>query len=312
MDDQPQDKKTLRQRLQQAIEDVKELGGWPAIKSGEWLLPLVQKSLRTYYENTNVGYFREKYPRASDDEIVAILTKVAAKNAAILGAITGASVSANEISLIVTGAATGGLSLPAQATIAGLTLAGEAVLLIRLQLQLIANIARIIGAPLDPNDPEDVLLIFGFAVGGVGAELAGTTGARIAGHLAKTTIRHQISGRTLVALKVFARALGLKVLQRTILKYAVPLVSMLVGGGWNYATTQKIGKIAAEHLRKLSEKRTRPRSTRVRRKKPATSRRKKSPAAEIASATPAAPPRSQSKSKRLKRKPAPRKRRPEQ
>lgn len=174
---------------------------------------------------------------------------------------------------------TGGLSLPAQATIAGLALAGEAVLFIRLQLQLIANIARITETPLNPDDPEDVLLIFGFALGGIGADIVGSTGAKVAGHLAKTAVRQQIRGKTLEALKGAARVLGLKVLQRTIIKYAVPLVSMVVGGGWNYVTTQKIGRIAAQHFRETSKKRAHtPKVPARRRKKAASARRSKPPA----------------------------------
>ncbi len=255
MDDQPQDKKTIRQRLQQALNEIKELGGWAAFKSGEWLLPLVQNAFRTYYANANADYFRKKYPRASDDEIIAKLTGVAAKNAAILGAVTGASVSANEIASIVTGTASGGLSLPAQATILGLSLASEAVLLARFQLQLIANIAKIVGVPLDPDDPEDVLVVLGFALGGAGAEAVGKFGAKAAGHLTKAAIRRQISGKALEALKAAARRIGVKLLQRSIIKYAVPIASMLIGGGWNYATTKKVGSIATDHFRKAARER---------------------------------------------------------
>src|SRR5687767_9263672 len=97
MDDQPQDKKTIRQRLKETIEEIKKLGGWDAFRNGDWLLNLIKRAFRAYYNNANAEYFRGKYPRASENEIIKKLTSVAARNAGLLGVVTGASVSANEI-----------------------------------------------------------------------------------------------------------------------------------------------------------------------------------------------------------------------
>lgn len=274
MDTQPQDKKTLSQRLHQAIAEIKELGGLSAFKTGEWLLPLVRKSFQSYLKNAQVDHFRKKYPRASDDEIIKKLTAVAAKNAAIIGGITGAGVSANEVTAIIAGTASGGLSLPVQLSATALALAAEAITLVHIQIQLVANIAKILKVPLSPDDPEDVLLILAFAVGGAGIEGLGNLGAKTAGHLTKTAIRRHISGTTLEAVKRIAAKLGLKILQRSIIKYTVPLASVLVGGGWNYVTTKKVGNIASKHFRDAFRERAevspsqRPRATAAKRKSP--------------------------------------------
>ena len=158
MNNQQPDKATLKKWVQEAVGWVKEIG-WPAFKNGEWLPILVRKSFKAYYDNANAAYFLRKYPGQPKDAIVKKLTIVAAKNAAILGAITGAAVSVDEIVALVTTAPSGGLSLPAQIT-AGLTaLAAEAVVLIGIQLKLIAEIAKLLGVHLNPEDPEDILLI---------------------------------------------------------------------------------------------------------------------------------------------------------
>ena len=175
---------------------------------------------------------------------------MAAKNAAILGAVTGAAVSIDEITALIAAIPTLGLNVPAQIAVAGTALAAEAVVLIRLQLHLIANIAKLLGVPLNPDDPEDVLLVLEFAFGGAGAEEAGKFAAKTAGAVAKRIIRKKISGETLEALKKFGAKLGIKILQGSIIKYAVPLVSSVVGGTWNYMTTTKVGGIAAAHFRK--------------------------------------------------------------
>ncbi len=254
MNDRPENKKTLKQWVQEAKGWVTEIG-WPAFKNGDWLFLVIQRSFKAYYDNANADYFRRKYPRLDDDAIIKKLSTVAAKNAAILGAITGAAVSFDEIAALVVAIPAGGLNLPAQITLATTALAAEAIVLVRIQLHLIANIARLLEVPLNPDDPEDVLLILQFAFGGAAAEEVGKFAAKTAGRVTKRIIRKKLSGETLVALKKWAAKLGLKVLQRSIIKYAVPIVSSVIGATWNYMTTAKVGGIAANHLRKSRSER---------------------------------------------------------
>ena len=89
MSNQQPDKATLRSWVQEAAGWVKEIG-WPVFKNDEWLPILVRKSFKSSYENARAAYFLRKYPGQRKDAIVKKLTIVAAKNAAILGAITGA------------------------------------------------------------------------------------------------------------------------------------------------------------------------------------------------------------------------------
>jgi hypothetical protein len=89
MSNQQPDNATLKRWVQEAAGWVKEIG-WPAFKNDEWLPILVRKSFKSYYENASAAYSRRKYPGQTKDAIVKKLTIVAAKNAAMLGAITGA------------------------------------------------------------------------------------------------------------------------------------------------------------------------------------------------------------------------------
>ena len=245
--EQVEEKEALRQRWEDAKKEIIELGGWQGFKSGVWLLRLIQKSFGNYYERANAQYFREKYPRLDTEAIANKLTRVASRNSAILGAVVGAAVSTNEIIALIT-AAEGGVGLPANVAIAFAAIAGEAVLLVRMQLQLVANLAKLHGAPLDPDDPEDILTIFAFAVGGSVAELAGKAGMKIGGRLTEKAVRRYISKQVLAALKSIGRRLGIKILQRTIIKYAVPLASMGIGSTWNYFATRTVGRLARRHF----------------------------------------------------------------
>lgn len=240
-------KENLRNQLEDAGKTVEELGGLPAFKSGRWLLDLIKKSFKNYWERANADYFRAKYKSKDTDFIVSRLTEVAARNAALVGALTGAVVSTDEIVGFFTGGE-GGIGIPANVAIALAAIASESVVLVRIQLQLVANIGKLYGVSLDPNDPEDILTILAFAVGGAAAEEAGRFGMKVGGKLAANLTKKYISKDVLNILKRVGAKLGVKILQRTILKYVVPLASIVVGTGWNYVATKSVGKIAREHF----------------------------------------------------------------
>jgi uncharacterized protein (DUF697 family) len=241
------EKEPIQARLKEAIHEVDELGGWGAFNSGIWLVNLVRKSFRNLYENSDPAYFRCKYPHLDDERIAKKITAVATRNAAMLGLVVGATVSTDEILAILTGFE-GGVGLPANAAIAFLAVAGEAVLLTKIQLKLVANIAKLYGVPLDPDDPEDILTIIAFAVGGSAAESIGKAGMRVGGKLTERLIQQTIRKDVLESVNRVGQKIGVKILQRTIIKYAAPIVSMGIGGGWNYFTTRAVGRIARNHF----------------------------------------------------------------
>jgi tellurite resistance protein len=102
---------------------------------------------------------------------------------------------------------------------------------------------------LNPDDPEDVLMVFGYALGVAPTELVGAGARKAAGAGTATVIKKYISKDVLKAIQNFARKLGFKILQRTILKYAVPVASAAVGSSYNYTTTRSLGRIAKTHLK---------------------------------------------------------------
>ena len=241
-------KQKLERLFKQGWKEVEKLGGWAGAKTGNWLLPLVQNSFRKYFEKADAEYFRKKYPNATDQQIVKKIINLATGNATILGGIVGAAVSIDEIVAIVVALPSGGLTLPAQLGIAGVAIAAEAILLTRIQLRMIANIAKVHGVPLDPNDPEDALLVLWLSLGGSAAESLGGAAAKAGGKMAEKVIRKQISGETLKAMQKLAAKTGQKILQRSIVKYAVPGVSIAVGSLWNFVTTKAAGQIANKYF----------------------------------------------------------------
>jgi uncharacterized tellurite resistance protein B-like protein len=64
-----------------------------------------------------------------------------------------------------------------------------------------------------------------------------------------STIKKVVTKGTREALLKFGKKLGFKILQRTIIKYAVPVASAAVGSGYNYVTTKSVGQIAKLHFK---------------------------------------------------------------
>jgi uncharacterized protein (DUF697 family) len=247
------DEKKPKDWLIEAKKDYDAVGGWQAIKDGEWLPRLIQKSFRNFFERSNVEYFQKKYRTTDPDKIATKLISVAAKNAAIVGAITGATVSADEITAIVT-AGGYGLTLPANVAIAVVLGSTEAIALVRLQLHLVANLAKLYGVVLDGDDPEDILTILAFALGGSAAEAAGKVGMKVGGQSAGKFAKAFFAKEVLEFFKKLGKRLGVKVLQRTIVKYTIPIASIFIGTSWNYIATKAIGRLVIKHLKQRTPK----------------------------------------------------------
>jgi len=257
LDEADTDPEGLRQKLEEAKRDVEELGGWAAFKSGDWLLDLVRKSFSNYYRRATDEYFRKKYPGKDAEFIARKLISVAARNSSIVGALTGAAVTADEIVALVTGAE-GGVGLPANIAIAALAISAESVLVVRLQMQLVAELARVHGVPLDPEDPEDILTILAFALGGSTAEAAGKAGMKVGGQAAGKAMKKVASKEVLKSIQAIGNKVGVTILQKQLIKYTVPLASVIIGGTWNYVSTRTIARIAGKHMAARMKERNEP------------------------------------------------------
>lgn len=62
-------------------------------------------------------------------------------------------------------------------------------------------------------------------------------------------VKKYISKGTLKAIQDIGKRIGIRILQKSILKYAIPVVSGVVGSSYNYVTTKSVGGIAKNHLK---------------------------------------------------------------
>lgn len=210
-------------------------------KSGKWFYSLLQRVVHAYDRNARAEYFRQKYPGLERDEIADILTSVTVRYAAVAGGITGAAATASQLTTLASAGMTASLFAGA--------IGSEMVYLSRIQMRLVLDLCVVYDLQLDPEDPEDVLMVFGYALGIAPTNMLGTGALVVAREGTTTVVRRWVSKGTLEAIQRFAARLGIKILQRTIVKYTVPVVSAAVGSTYNYVTTRAVGKIAKAHLK---------------------------------------------------------------
>ena len=235
---------TLKNQVGSELDQAKQLAkslNFDDVKNGEWFIHLLRKVIQTYDRNARATYFQQKYPGLQPDEIAAILTSVTVRYATIAGAIAGAAATANQIAALSSAGMTAALFLG--------SIGAEMLYLAQIQMRLVLDLSVVYDLQLDAEDPEDVLMIFGYALGVTPTEMLGKGLQVAAGAATKGAVKKYISKGTLKTITDFARRLGFKILQRTILKYAVPIASAAVGSSYNYATTKSVGRIAKAHLK---------------------------------------------------------------
>ena len=238
------DDERVKSQVSKQLDDAKALAkslDFEKVKTGEWFVNLLKQVVKAYDRNARAAYFQKKYPGLSPDEIADILTSVTVRYATIAGAIAGVTASANEIAALGSGGITAALFVG--------SIGAEMLYLSNIQMRLVLDMSVVYDLQLDPEDPEDILMIFGYALGVAPTEIIGK-GVQVAARAGTTSaIKTAVSKGTLEAIQKFAQRLGFKILQRTIIKYAVPVASAAVGSGYNYVTTKSVGQIAKLHFK---------------------------------------------------------------
>ena len=75
---------------------------------------------------------------------------------------------------------------------------------------------------------------------------------KIGKNMGRKGAKQRFRGDRLKIIQKIAKYVGMKILQKDLIKYTVPLVSIAVGGTWNYTSTRLIGKVAQRHFQAIS------------------------------------------------------------
>ncbi len=214
------------------------------LRQGGWFAKLVKFSLDQYVREVDASYFETKYPGLPADALVQARLQLAARYASIEGAISAGAYTGAVAATIGTGGGASPLTLPA----AGVSFVLDLLYMSNLQLRLAYDISVLYRVPLDLADPEDLwkLIRIAFAIKGgeAGREALGK-GVPV---LVRPIIKKIFSGSTLTAAKSLP-VVGRYLLQRNIIKFAIPAVGVPLSMAVNYWSTRVAGNQAVKVFR---------------------------------------------------------------
>lgn len=242
------DKTSITNMIKETREAILKSGFTAKETANEWFMKLVFQSMKAYSKNANHDYFSKKYPGKDNEFIEQKLIKTAVAHATMLGGVAGAFISAEYVPAVTLGP----FAIPA--VVAGLF--AELFVLTKIQLQLIMNIASLNGIKIDPDDPEDILVVFYSTVAGTSADALGKTLVRGSTHISAEMTKRVFTKKATKLLEQIGVKIGVKLLQKTVTRFVVPVVSIVVGAVWNRQSTKLVAKYASSYFKKQKEERS--------------------------------------------------------
>jgi hypothetical protein len=234
---------TVRGQLEKLKEQVK---GYTVadLQSGSWFIDLLRRSLTQYATVVNAEYFDAKYPGLNRDAVVDRRVELAQRYAGLAGGTSAAAYSAAVVATLETAGGASAATIPAGV----LAFAADLFFISRLQLRLAYDLSVLYRRPLNLEDPEDLLSLVRIAFGIKASQELQNALTKLAPEAARVGVKSVAHGATLQAMKALP-VVGKYLLQRNIIKMAIPGVAIPLSAGLNYFMTGRIARAAREVFR---------------------------------------------------------------
>lgn len=233
----------VKNQLDEVSEFVKGLS-LDDVTKGDWFASLLTFSLGRYKSQVDAEFFASKYPGLPADALAQRRIDLAARYAAVEGALSAGAYTAAVAATIGSGGGASPLTLPA----GGASFVVDMVYTTQLQLQLAYDLAVIYRVPLDPNDPEDLWKLIRIAFGIRAGEAAGAAALKGVPAVIRPAVKKFYSKGVLAAGRSLP-VVGKYLLQRNVIKFAIPAVGVPLSTGINYWTTRTSGEQARQTFR---------------------------------------------------------------
>jgi len=209
------------------------------IKGGVWFTKLVAQALSSYTDKVTWQYFQERFEGLPADGIVDQRIKMAARYAALEGGLSGSAYAATIAATI--GSLGGASPFTVPAAIA--TVMVDVAFVTQLQLRLAYDVAFLYRVPLDLSEPDDLWKLIQVAFTIKSGELTREGVVKVVPPLMRQVVKKYFSGPVLVAAKGLPYV-GKLLLQRNVIKIAIPLVGIPLAVLLNRYTTLLAGRHA--------------------------------------------------------------------
>ena len=239
----PSEEGAVRRELNRIKNFAQELS-LDDLHGGAWFAKLLRFSLDQYVHDVDADYFNARYPGLPADAVIRTRIQLAARYASIEGAISAGAYTGAVAATLGTGGGSSPLTLPA----AGVSFVLDLIFTSQLQLRLAYDISVLYRVPLDLEDPEDLWKLIRVAFAIKGAEAGrGAIGKGIP-VLVRPIVKRIFSGNISAAAKSLP-VVGRYLLQRNIMKFAIPAVGVPLSMAVNYWSTRVAGRQAVSIFR---------------------------------------------------------------
>ena len=241
------DDATLRGQVTQRVQELRDLAsdiGAEGFRDGGWFARLLNHALRTYAERVDAAWFREKYPNLPADVVAEQRIALAKRYAMLAGSANAAAYSGAIAATIGSGGGASGAALPAGIA----SFAVDLLYLTDLQLKLAHDLSILYDHPVDLDDPEDLFDLLRVAFGIKASEAFRTSLSKLGPEAVRVGVKNVVKGSTLAWMRALP-VVGKHLLQRNVIKFAIPLVNVPLAGGMNWYFTGKIGASARDVFR---------------------------------------------------------------
>lgn len=214
------------------------------LRNGDWFAQLLTFSLGQYAKEVDADYFRRKYPHLPPDAVAQARVRMAARYASIEGGLSATAYTGTVAATLGSGGSASSLTLPAGAV----TFAVDLTYTSQLQLRLAHDIAVLYGVPLDIDDPDDLWRLIRIAFGIRAGEVGSNAALKAVPAVVRPLVKKVFSGSTLTAVKTLP-VVGKHLLQRNLIKFAIPAVGVPLSAVGNYWLTKIAGEQATRIFR---------------------------------------------------------------
>jgi len=206
------------------------------IRDGGWFPKLLTFSLARYVDEVDAAYFRAKYPNLPPDAVVEARIQMAARYASIEGGLSSAAYTGAVAATIGSGGGASPLTIPGGVAsfVVDLTYTSQ------LQMRLAYDIAVLYGVPISTDDPDDLWKLIRIAFGIKAGEVGSGAALKAVPAMVRPLVRKVFSGSTLAATKSLP-VVGKHLLQRNLIKFAIPVIGVPVSSVGNYWLTKVAG-----------------------------------------------------------------------
>ena len=215
------------------------------VRDGTWFSRLLRHSLDAYADKVDAAWFQEKYPGLPADAVVSARIDLAARYASIEGGLSAGAYTGLVAATLGSGGGASPLTLPG----AGASFVVDLLYVSQLQLRLAYDVAVLYRVPLDLEDPEDLwkLIRVAFVIKG-GEATRGLVGKGVPA-LVRPVLQRVYRRGTLAAARSLP-VVGKYLLQRNVVKFAIPAVGVPLSAAVNYWSTRSAGAYARTVFRR--------------------------------------------------------------